>query len=308
MGHHHHHPELKGKKLILSIILNSAITIAQVLGGIMAGSLALLSDALHNFSDIVALLVSYIADRLTKRKFTTKQTFGFKRAEIIAAAINASTLLLIAGLLCQEAIKRIANPSQIDPLPVIILAALSIVINGLCVLLLKREAESNLNIRSAYLHLFSDMLTSIAVMAGGIAMYYFNIFWLDSLLSILVAIYLVWSSWGLLIQTLKVLMQFTPDHLSVAEIEKEILMNEKIKNVHHVHLWQLNDHDIHFEAHLDFYSDHKLSEISPVIKKIASQLDKKFHIHHVILQSEIGVDDSKDLVVQSCQNHQHHRH
>lgn len=300
MNHHHHHPNLKGSKLAWAIVLNLLISAGQAIAGALSGSLSLLSDALHNFSDVMSLIVSSIAERLTQKKFSLEQTFGFKRAEIIAALFNASTLLGVAFLVCKEAISRLLDPQTIHAPTVITFAALSILVNALSVLILKSEAKNSLNIRSAYLHLFSDMLTSIAVMVGGIAVYWLKAYWIDSLLSILIAIYLVYASWRLVLQTLRVLMQFVPPHLSVKEIEAKILSFEAIKNVHHVHLWQLTEHEIYFEAHLDFINDLPLSRASMVLQEIRSLLAREFKIEHSVLQAEFGIDDSKQLIADQC--------
>ena len=151
--------------------------------------------------------------------------------------------------------------------------------------------------RSAYLHLFTDMITSIAVMAGGIAMYFWQIFWLDSVLSILIAVYLVLSSWDLLLKTLRVLMQFTPGDVDIKEIEKAIIAIPQVENVHHVHVWQLNENETHFEGHVDFKSDLVLSEITKICCVISDLLKEKFNIGHSIIQPEFGMDDAKGLVV-----------
>lgn len=298
-NHHayHDHGDLSVKKLGFSIILNIIITLAQVIGGFISGSLSLLSDALHNFSDVISLIISYIANRLTKKKYTHKQTFGYKRAEVIAALINASTLLVVAVMLAQEAISRFNKPIVIESSWVIALATLSILVNGGCVLLLKHDASENMNIRSAYLHLFSDMITSIAVLLGGIAMYYFKIFWIDSILSILIVVYLVYLSWGLLMQTLRILMQFTPPDIDLKAIENEILNFPAIENIHHVHVWQLSDKEIHLEAHIDFSRDLKLSKATEITRQVVKLLKDKFEITHAILQPEIGSDDSKQIIV-----------
>ena len=237
MGHHHHHDhgDLKGKKLGVSILLNVLITVAQVIGGLISGSLSLLSDALHNFSDVLSLIISYIADLLTKRRSTVRETFGYRRAEILAAMINAATLLGIAVLLVKEAVLRLQHPEPVESVWVIALAGLSILVNGGSVLLLKHEAEDNMNIRSAYLHLFTDMLTSVAVLIGGVGMHFYNLFWIDSVLSILISIYLVYSSWGLFLQTLRVLMQFTPPNVDCHAINEAIRDFPSIKNIHHIH-------------------------------------------------------------------------
>ena len=293
----HAHGDLKGKKLGISILLNITITIAQVVGGFISGSLSLLSDAMHNFSDVISLIISYIADKLTKKKYTLQQTFGYKRAEIIAAFINTAILLVIAVILAEEAISRFKQPVVIESLWVIALAILSILVNGGSVLLLKKDASENMNIKSAYLHLFSDMITSFAVLLGGIAMYYFNIFWIDSALSILIAAYLVYSSCGLLRRTLGVLMQFAPPGTDLRAIENEILRFPTIENIHHVHVWQLNDKEIHFEAHIDFNEDIKLSKVAEIMGQVRQLLRDKFKINHAILQPEIGSDDSNQFIV-----------
>jgi len=296
MGAGHDHGDMKGKKLGISILLNILITVAQAIGAMVSGSLSLLSDALHNFSDVIALIISYIADKLTKKDFTPKQTFGFKRAEVIAALINAASLIAIALMISKEAIIRFNEPTIIDSTIVIILAGMSILVNGGSVLLLKKEAEDNMNMRSAYLHLMSDLISSVAVLVGGICMSYFQVYWIDSVLSIGIAIYLIYSSVGLLVKTLKVLMQFTPSNIDPKEIEKELLNLPYIKNIHHLHIWQLNDKDIHLESHLDFSEDIKLSEVSEVIRGVSVLLQDKFDISHSILQPEFGVQDSKDLI------------
>jgi len=297
MGHEHDHGNMKGKKLGISILLNILITIAQVIGAVFSGSLSLMTDALHNFSDVVALIISYIADKLTQKKYTDEQTFGYKRSEVIAALFNAASLIAIALLLGKEAIMRFNEPVVIQSLWVILLAGMSILVNGICVLMLKAEADENMNMRSAYLHLFSDMITSIAVMLGGIFMYYFQVYWMDSLLSILIAIYLIYSSFGLLTQTLRVLMQFAPKHLDINQIQERIMLEPGIKNVHHMHLWQLNDKDIHLDGHLDFEDDVSLSRASITIQQISDILDREFNIKHTLLKPEFGVHDIKHLVV-----------
>lgn len=168
----HKHGTANGKNLFITILLNIVITIAQVIGGLISGSMALLSDAAHNFSDVLSLIVSFVAEKLSGRERTIKQTYGYKRAGIFAAFFNAATLLIIATILVWEAIYRLFHPHPIAGLVVIYLAALSILLNGLSVVLIKREAEGSINMRSAYLHLFTDMMTSIAVLVGGFAMKY----------------------------------------------------------------------------------------------------------------------------------------
>lgn len=294
--HNHNHPNLKGRKLGITIFLNLIITIAQVAGGLISGSLSLLSDALHNFSDVISLIISYIATILSNKKQTVNKTFGYKRAEIVAAFINASTLIIIAVFLATEAFKRFEAPEIISSKWVIYLAIASILLNGLSVFILQKDAKSSMNIRSAYLHLLSDMFTSVAVLAGGILMYYYKIYWIDGVLTLAIAIYLIYVSWDLLIDSLKVLMLFTPSSITLNSINREISLIQEVENIHHVHVWQLDDNQIHFEAHVDFKENLTLEEVNLILLRIRKILHDKFDIEHVTLQPEYKVCDKKDLI------------
>lgn len=299
MGHNHSHPTLSGNRLLFSIILNIFITITQIIGGIISGSLALISDAIHNLSDVISLIISYIANILTnKKKQTLHQTFGYKRAEIIAAFFNSATLIIIAVFLAFEAIKRFNNIQAIESNIVIWLAIVGILGNGLSVLLLKRDAEHNLNMKSAYIHLITDLLTSVAVLIGGLLMKYYQIYWIDALLTILISIYLLYMSWQIFIDSLKILMLFAPKHLDIKNIENEILKITEIRNIHHVHIWQLNDHDVHFEAHIEFKKDINLSVFDKICGEVEQILMDKFHINHSNLQPEFDRDHHKDFIIQ----------
>lgn len=297
-NHTHDHVNLKGRNLLISILLNIIITVAQIIGGLLSGSLALLSDALHNFSDVVSLIISYIADKLTKRKASLHKTFGYKRAEILAAFINSSTLIIVAILLIIEAIKRFKNPQEIESSLVIWLSFIAILGNGFSVLLLKKDSKSNMNMRSAYLHLLTDMMASVAVLIGGLLMKFYNLFWVDSALTLAIAIYLIWMGFHLLKESTKVLMLFTPDTIPIELIIKKLNAFKEIKNVHHVHVWQLNEEEIHFEAHVDFEYNITLTEFDVILTKIEKLLFKEFDINHVNIQPEFEKDDVKDVIVQ----------
>ena len=301
MGHHHSHSndQLSGNRLLFSIVLNIIITVSQVIGGIISGSLALISDAVHNLSDVISLIISYVANLLSNRKKQTlHQTFGFKRAEIIAAFINSSTLIIIAVFLAIEAVKRFNNPIEIGSDLVIWLAFIAILGNGLSVVLLKKDADHNLNMKSAYLHLITDMMTSVAVMIGGILMKYYQVYWLDAILTLIISFYLLFMSWNIFLDSLKILMLFAPKHLDIEDIQNEIISVPEIENIHHVHIWQLNDHDVHFEAHIEFNSDIKLSDFDQICSKVEGILFEKFHINHSNLQPEFERDDHKDFIIQ----------
>jgi len=301
MGHNHSHApaSLSGNRLLFSIILNIVITVSQVIGGVISGSLALISDAVHNLSDVISLIISYGANLLSnKKKQTQYQTFGYKRAEIIAAFINSASLIVIAVFLAIEAIKRLSEPQEIMSNVVIWLALVAILGNGLSVLLLKKDADHNINMKAAYLHLISDLMTSVAVLLGGILMKYFGVYWLDAVLTITISIYLLYMSWSIFLDSLKILMLFAPKNINIEDIQREILTIGEIQNIHHVHMWHLNDKDIHFEAHIEFKDDIKLSEFDNICAKVEEILENKFSISHSNLQPEYERDDHKDFIIQ----------
>lgn len=296
-GHHHKH-EVQGKNLVYSILLNLVITIAQIVGGIISGSLALISDALHNFSDVLSLGFSLIAHKLSQKKATEDQTFGYKRAELIAAFVNASTLIIVAFILIYGAIQRFISPKSIESSLVIWLAILGIIVNGGSVLLLQKDAENNINMKSAYLHLLTDMMASVAVLVGGLLMKFFGWFWVDSVMTILIGIYLIVVGYDLLKTSTKMLMLFTPEHIDIKEIVEEVHKIPGAGKLHHIHVWHLNDDELHLEAHLDCTEDIKMSEFDDLLHKIEAVLFEKFHINHINIQPEFKKEDSKETIVQ----------
>ncbi|MAO08885.1 MAG: cation transporter [Alteromonas sp.] len=297
-SHHHHHHDSSGRNLFISIILNIVITVSQVIGGILSGSLSLLSDALHNFSDVMSLIISYIANRYSKKKASFDKTFGYKRAEIIAAFVNAASLMIVAVYLIYEAILRFVDPQEIESGLVIWLALLGIVANGFSVLLLQKASKENMNMRSAYLNLFTDMAASVGVLIGGLLMKYFDWFWVDSVLTLLIAVYLLVMGYDLLKDSFRVLMLFSPEDINLEELREAISAFPEIKNVHHMHIWQLNEKENHLEAHIDFYEDITLSQFDQILDKVEEVLFKDFGINHVNIQPEYQKDDAKDIIVQ----------
>ena len=292
-GHHH---EVSGKNLFITIILNVIITLSQIVGGIMSGSLALLSDAMHNFSDVLSLVIAYIANRLAARPSTGSRTFGYKRAEIIAALFNASVLVGIAVFLITEALHKLYHPEAINSAWVIGLGLLSIILNAASVLLIKNDAQESVNIKAAYLHLLTDVMTSIAVVGGGLLMYYFHLFWVDPVVSLLIALYLIRASIGILKESTSILMQFTPAEIILENVLQSITSLPEIKNAHHIHLWKLDDRRIILEAHLDFNSNITLEEAGKIIDKLEEMLHQEFNIGHTTFQCEYNRDDDKSII------------
>ena len=300
-GHSHSHNHshgVQGKNLLFSILLNLIITIAQVIGGILSGSLALMSDALHNFSDVLSLSFSYVAHKLSKKEASVNHTFGYKRAELIAAFVNAMTLIIVALFLILEASERFFNPHKIASDLVIWLSILGIIVNGLSVLMLKKDAEKNLNMKSAYLHLFTDMLASVAVLIGGLLMKYFQWYWVDSVMTLIIAVYLIVVGFNLLKESTQMLMLFTPAHIDIEEIINEVHKIKGVGKLHHIHVWYLNEEELHLEAHLDCLENIKMSEFNEMLHQLEHVLLDKFKINHINIQPEFNKQDPMDFIVQ----------
>ncbi len=295
MGHEYHHHNANGKNLGWTILLNVIITMAEAIGGVFSGSMSLLSDAVHNFSDVLSLVISYIAGKLTHREATPERTYGFKRSEILAAFVNSATLAGLSLLILIEGIHRIQNQVNINSEWVIWLALLSIIVNGASVLFIRKDAHDNINIKSTYLHLFSDMLTSVAVLLGGLAMKYLHWYHIDAIFSVLIAIYLLYTSWGILKTSLKIFMQFTPENINIELIVKQLEQLSGVKNIHHVHVWQINEHDIMFESHVDLNNDIKMSDFEIILTKMKEILDQH-KIEHVTIQPEFSISDNKQII------------
>jgi len=287
----------KKNNLLLTIVLNILITVAQGIGGFISGSLALLSDALHNLSDVISLVISYVAAVFSNKKASQNRTFGYKRAEIIAAFINAVSLVVIAVFLIFEAVERFFIPEIIDASLVIWLSIVAIVGNGVSVLILHTDAKHNMNIRSSYLHLFTDLLGSVAVLVGGIAMQFYQVYWIDGVLTLGIALYLIIVGFSLAKKSYDVLMLFTPKEVDVEGLVRGVNQLEKVKHIHHIHIWKLNDDEIHLEAHVDFVEDIKLSEFDEILEKIESVV-AEFGINHTNIQPEYEKPDNKNIIVQ----------
>jgi len=285
---HTHSENDKENRLIISAGLNFATTVAQVIGGILSGSLSLLSDALHNFSDAAALVISFFAVRLAKRKNTEAQTFGYKRAEILAALFNACALVVVSIFLFKEAFVRFIHPHPVNSLLMLSVALVGLIGNIISVFLLKSHAHEDLNIRAAYVHLFSDFLSSIAVIVGACAIFISKAYWIDPALTILIGIYVLREGYKIIEESTHILMQHVPKGINLKEIQVNIERIDGVKDIHHSHLWAVTERDIHFETHINVSRDMQVSETRILVKRVEEILKEHFAITHVTLQVEFN--------------------
>jgi cobalt-zinc-cadmium efflux system protein len=283
MSHNHEHT---GRNLAITVLLNGIITVAQFTGGVISGSLALISDALHNLSDVISVVLAYVAHRIGMKPQTQKSTFGYKRAEILAAFINAVSLIAVSVYLMVEAGKRFLNPREVDYVWMLGLGILGVIANGLSVLILRQNKDENLNIRAAYLHLIGDALTSVAVVIGAICIWLFKIYWIDPMVTVLISVYIFVHTYAILKESVGILMQFAPSEIDQQEIVKVLQQIPEIRSVHHIHLWRLDDDRIYFEAHLVLVENHPVSETRDITQKAKQLLNSRFDISHTTFQYE----------------------
>jgi cobalt-zinc-cadmium efflux system protein len=291
MSHNHDTNQVSLPKLIFTIFLNLIITVAQIIGGVISGSLALISDAMHNLSDTVSVILAWLAQVLSRKPSTMKSTFGYKRAEILAAFINSIALIAISVYLIFEAIERLLHPQPVDAKWMFWLGLLGLIANGISVFILEGEKNKNINMKAAYLHLLGDALTSLAVIVGAVLIWFFKIIWVDALVTILIGVYLLIHTWKLLKESVTILMQMTPAEINIGKIENRLIEIEGLKNIHHIHVWNLTDKLLHFECHLNLENDLMVSETTDICDKVRKILHDEFDIEHVTIQFEFGGEE-----------------
>jgi len=296
MAHLHHHNEPNKKNLLISVILNAGITAAEFVGGILSNSLALISDAVHNLSDTMAIIISYVALKAGKKESNQKNTFGYKRIEILAALFNAVVLIVISIYLFYEAYERFQNPEPIKGKLMFIVAAIGLAGNLISVLLLHKDSSYNLNIKAAYVHLIGDTLSSVGVIVGSIIIYFWNAYWVDPFLTVIIGIVIIKATWGILKETIEILMQTSPSGLNLDEIKTELENHSEIKNIHHIHSWRLSDSIIHFQCHADVNKNLPIQEIDKIRIDLENILHKKFNIDHITIQMELDTCSEKSVI------------
>jgi len=277
----HEHPK-SGKKVLGAIIFNFAITIAEYIGGIASGSLALISDAGHNLTDTLALAIGYVGERLGERPSNKKHSFGFKRAEILAALINAISLILIAVFIIVEAVHRWSIQTSIGLTVLFIVGGIGLLGNIASILLLREDAEKTLNRRAMYLHLLYDALSSVAVILSGIIIWLTGAQYVDLIVSVGIAVFMLWNSTTLLRSVIHIIMQGVPDGVDMDAIRADILSIPHVNDVHTLHIWGINSEENILSCHLCTQS----KDTDAVIKEVNARMKKKHGIAHTTIQVE----------------------
>ncbi|MEN6622684.1 MAG: cation diffusion facilitator family transporter [Smithella sp.] len=307
MSNHHHgnNPEMTwGKQLLISMVINLIIPLVQIAGGIVSGSMALISDALHNLTDFIALLISYGALLIGLRGPTYKQTFGYKRVEIFATLISVSMLYGISFYIALEAWQRWRHPQPIAGQYVIWIALLGFAGNAISAWMLHSGSKINLNMKSAFLHMMSDAATSLIVAALGVVWLFKPWFWLDPLFSWGIVVMILYGGWGMLKESILILMNATPIGIDLDEIQQALKSIEGITEIHDLHVWNPSAESIALAVHINV-PDQMLSGVDELAEDVRKTLFEKFRIDHPILQFECNTCE-KDQLLCSVRNRPYH--
>ncbi len=292
----HHHTSFKEGdwRLILSVTINVVLTAAQVIGGIISGSLSLIADALHNLSDAGALLLALIARKIGRKSADYDNTYGYARAEVIGALINLVTLVIIGLYLVYEAIWRLFRPEIITGWTVVIVASVALAIDIVTAVLTYTMSKESLNVKAAFLHNISDALASVGVIIAGILIINYDLFIADTIITLLIAGYVLYQGLNTLPRVIRILMQSTPPDINVEDVITSMGHIKNVVNIHHIHIWELDEHHAALEAHVVVKTTN-LIDIEKIKAELKKVLNDKFNISHSTLEFEFTVNKSNNI-------------
>lgn len=277
-AHHHHHDG----KLSFAVFINIVLTIVQIIGGLVSGSLSLIADALHNLSDAGAILIAIFARRIARKPATSQMTFGYKRAEILGALINSTTLIIVGLYLIYEALDSFINPQPIDGWIVVWIASIALLIDAVTAWLTYQSgAKNNLNLKAAFIHNISDALASVVVIIAGSLIILYQWYVVDLLATIAISLYVIYHGYSLAKQTMIILMQAVPEHFDVDKLTADLERLDMVTKVWHLHVWQLDDKEVFLEASVEFTS----AEIPHALGKIKEFLKNNYDITHSTIEN-----------------------
>ena len=309
MSHEHMHiTELSRstiRRLALSLGLTAAFVLVEVAAGLFANSLALLTDAVHNVTDVLALALTWWALRVTTKPAHAEKTYGYHRVGILVALINSTTLVVIAVAIFYDAYRRLIAPPIVKANVLIGVGMLAVVVNLVTALMVRRGSEHDLNLRSAFLHLMGDVLSTLGAVVAGIIIHFTGLNWLDPLVSIFIGLLILWNAWGILRESVNILMEATPADVDVEAVVASILRIEGVCGVHDLHIWSITRELRTLSAHI-LTDDIHISEGNKIQKAISELLDHTYEIAHATLQLECEGCNPADLYCDiTINNHNH---
>lgn len=310
-GHDHDHGlnSIKHEKpLWLALALTASFLIAEIVAAFITNSLALLSDAAHMATDTLALVIALVAVRLSRRPPDAKRSYGYARFEAFGALINGSLLFVVAAYIFWEAIGRFAKPPEVASVGMLLIAALGLIVNLISMRLLKAGSEESLNMKGAYLEVWSDMLGSVAVLIAAVIIYFTQWWILDPILAVLIGLWVLPRTWTLLKASIHILLEGVPENIALSEVRELLIETPGVSDVHDLHIWSLASKSPTMTAHIVAGEDVK--DLQALRQKIADQLKEGFDIHHLTLQMETTACGSKacDADGHSGRSHEGHAH
>ena len=292
-GHAHIDPKSGDRRVSIAIWANAILTVAQVVGGILSGSLALIADALHNFSDMASLAIAFAARKISRRPADARMTFGYGRIEIVAALINYTTLILIGFYLIYEGGMRFIDPPQVAGWTVVILGGVALVVDTLTAMLTYSMQKGSVNIRALFLHNLSDALASVAVIVGGALILLYDMRWVDPAITILIALYILYLAFTEIGGTIRTLMLGSPPEIDTDAVIAAMAEVDGVAEVHHVHLWQMGEHAAALDTHV-VIEDGAWDRLEAIKRDIKDVLAGKFDVHHSTLEFETAENAHRD--------------
>jgi cobalt-zinc-cadmium efflux system protein len=294
MNHQHENTPAVGNKLKYSIILSLAILVAEVIGGLLSNSLALLSDAGHVLADIFALGLSWYGVRQAIRPSNSRMTFGYHRIGVIVAIVNAATIFIIAAVILYEAYNRFRQPPEVRSQLMMIIAFIGLSANILVTFWLRKERKSNINIRSAFWHALGDALASIGVIIGGAVILFTGQLWVDPLVSVLISIIILYAAWSIFREGMRVILEATPSDVDVVAMVNALKQIPGVKDVHDVHVWSISPELRAMNGHV-LIEDISISQAADIRSQIEVVVREGYRIEHTTLQMECQKCGSTDL-------------
>ncbi len=284
-GHAHIDPDSGDRRVAIAIWANGLLTVAQIVGGIFSGSLALIADALHNFSDMASLVIAFAARKIARRPADERMTFGYGRVEIVAALINYTTLIVIGFYLIYEGGMRMIDPPEVMGWTVVILGGIALVIDTLTAMLTYSMQKGSVNIRALFLHNLSDALASVAVIVGGTLIIIYDMRWVDPAITIGIALYILYLSFTEIGAPIRTLMLGSPPDIDGNDVVTAIQGVDGVVDVHHVHLWQMQEHAAALDCHIVVERE-RMGETDKIKENVKSVLHERFSIEHSTLEFE----------------------
>ena len=285
--HHHHHSHAISRKLTIATAANVVIVIAELAIGLIAGSLALIGDALHNLTDAVALVLALVAVRLERRKPTTAKTYGYQRAGVLTAFINAGMLVGFTAYLFIEAYERFRTPHPVESGLMIVMATIALLVNGATAISLHRDSKADVNIRSAVIHMIGDAVSSAGIIVAALLIRWTGSPQWDPAISVLIAVMILWSSWGILRETVNLLLEGTPAGIDPAKVSGSLAALEGVDGVHHLHIWALGPSSPALSCHV-MVGDVPLKNTTKLLDTINAMLAQEYGIVHATVQFEFA--------------------